>query len=84
MEKVLKWAAAIFVALACGLLAAFSFQGWESPASNSSKVVAMLLAVQKSLVGVLGGTLTGVLFAACAVGILVLAWRHKDGQAGNA
>jgi len=80
MEKFWTWAGAIFVSLVCGLLAAFSFQGWESPASNANRVVAMLLALQKSLAGMLGGTFTGLLFALCAVGILVLAWRHKGGQ----
>lgn len=83
MNKFWKWLAALFVSLSCGVLAAFSFQGWESPASNSNKIVAMLLALQKSLVGLLGGTLTGLLFAFCAIGILILAWRHKDGEAGS-
>ncbi len=79
MNKFFKWAAAIFVSLTCGVLAAFSFQGWESPAGNSNKIVSALLAVQKLLVAQLGGTLTGLLFAACAIGILVLAWRD-DGE----
>lgn len=76
MNKLFKWAAAVFVSLTCGLLAAFSFQNWESPAGNSNKIVSALLALQKFLVAQLGGTVTGLLFAACAVGILVLAWRE--------
>ncbi len=76
MEKFWKWTGAVFVASACGLLAAFSFMGWESPGSHANKVIAMLLALQKFLVGLLGDTATGLLFTACAIAVVVLAWRH--------
>lgn len=76
MDKFWKWAAAIFVSLVCGVLAVFSFQGWEAPANNTNKVIAMVLAVQKFLVGALGNTFSGLVFSAFAVGILVLAWRE--------
>lgn len=77
MDKVWKWAGAVFVASACGVLSAFSFQGWESTGGSTNKVIAMLLALQNFLVGLLGGMATGLLFAACAIAVLVLAWRHQ-------
>lgn len=75
MQKLLKWPGATFLALVCGLLAGFSFRGWESPASNSSKVVSLLLGLQQGAVSLMGGTLAGLLFTACAIGILLLAWH---------
>lgn len=54
MDKVLKWAGALFVASACGVLSAFSFQGWESHGGSTNKVIAMLLALQNFLVCLLG------------------------------
>lgn len=78
MEKFWKWTGAVVVASACSVLATFSYMGWESPSSLANKAVAMLLALQKFLVGLLGDTATGLLFTACAVAVLVLAWRHES------
>ena len=76
MEKIGTWAVAIFVALGCGLLSIASFQGWDQ-AEGGNKVLNMLIGLQHFLVGLIGGTLTGVLFAGLGLFVLWAAWNHK-------
>lgn len=78
MEKLFKWVAAIFVSATLALLSLSAFQQWAPPAHVTNKVIAMLIALQQFMVGFLGNVLTGLVFAVCAVGILVAAWRHKE------
>jgi hypothetical protein len=80
VEKLFKWVAAIFISAAFALLSVSAFQQWTPPAHVTNKVIAMLIALQQFMVGSLGNVLTGTVFAVCAVGILVAAWRHEESK----
>jgi len=80
VEKLFNWVAAIFISGALALSSVSAFQLWTPPAHVTNKVIAMLIALRQFMVGLLGNVLTGIVFALCAAGILVAAWRHEESK----
>jgi len=74
-----KWIVAGFVALVFSVLSFNAFIANDlSRQTSGNRLIAMLTDLYGWLMGTLGAVPTGVLFAACAVGIVVLAVR--DGK----
>jgi len=75
-----KWIAAGFVALVFAVLSFNAFIANDlSRQSSGNRLIAMLTELYGWLLGSIGAIPTGILFAVCAVGIIVLAVR--DGKA---
>lgn len=76
----MKWIAAGFVALVFAVLSFNAFIANDlSRQSSGNRLIAMLTELYGWLLGSIGAIPTGILFAVCAVGIIVLAVR--DGKA---
>ncbi|WPG41113.1 hypothetical protein [Variovorax sp. EBFNA2] len=76
----MKWIAAGFVALVLAVLSFNAFIANDlSRQSSGNRLIAMLTDLYGWLLGSIGAIPTGILFAVCAVGIIVLAVR--DGKA---
>ncbi|MEL1264556.1 hypothetical protein [Pseudoxanthomonas putridarboris] len=77
----MKWFAAIFVFAVLGVLSVNAFSGDDLGAGHDNRFIAMMVDLYAWLMGNIGSTATGALFAVCAVGILVLAFldgRKKE------
>ncbi|QOF80411.1 hypothetical protein [Variovorax sp. 38R] len=75
----MKWIVAGFVALVFAVLSFNAFIANDlSRQSSGNRLIAMLTDLHGWLLGTLGATPTSILFAVCAVGIVVLAVR--DGK----
>jgi hypothetical protein len=75
-----KWIVAGFVALVFAVLSFNAFIANDlSRQSSGNRLIAMLTDLYGGLLGSIGAVPTGILFAVCAVGIVVLAVR--DGKA---
>ena len=70
----MKWLATIFLALAFAVLSFNAFIGNDlSRSKSSNRFVSMLVDGYTWLIGAIGATPTAVVFALCAVGIVLAA-----------
>ena len=75
----MKWIVAGFVALVFAVLSFNAFIANDlSRQSSGNRLIAMLTDLYSGLLGSIGAVPTGILFAVCAVGTVVLAAR--DGK----
>lgn len=70
----MKWLATAFLAIAFAVLSFNAFIGNDlSRSKSSNRLVSMLVDGYTWLIGVIGATPAGVVFALCAVGIVLIA-----------
>lgn len=76
----MKWLVTGFLTLVFGVLSFNAFIGNTlSQQKSSNRIIAMMTDIYTALIKYIGAMPTGILFALCAVGIVVLAYR--DGKA---
>ncbi|MDR2336328.1 MAG: hypothetical protein LBE61_22915 [Burkholderiaceae bacterium] len=75
----MKWLVTGFLTLVFGVLSFNAFIGNNlSQQKSSNRIIGMLTDLYTALIQAIGTELTGILFALCAVGIVVMAYR--DGK----
>lgn len=77
MNSIFKWVATVFLFLLFAILAFNAFVGNDLGDTHYNKIIGLMVAIYGWLFHTFGSIITGFLFVACAIGIVVAAVMDK-------